>query len=77
MPFGLRNVPISFQRMMDEILRQYLYNECSVYMNHVTIFSKALQNHIYVIKLTFSALDKANIKVPLNKSEFLTKCSLA
>lgn len=42
MHFGLKNAPATFQRMMDEILRDYLYKFRLVYMDDVVIFSNSL-----------------------------------
>lgn len=73
MPFGLKNAPSSFQRVMDNILRKYLYKNCFVYMDDVVIFSKSLQEHLNHIKLIFQELRKYNLKIQLDKSEFLRK----
>lgn len=73
MPFGLKNAPATFQRMMDEILREYLYKFCFVYMDDVVIFSKSLPEHIDHIKKIFKTLREVNLKVQLDKSEFLSK----
>ena len=43
MPFGLKNAPATFQRMIDEVLRMYIKN--FVYMDDI-IFSKSSQEHL-------------------------------
>lgn len=73
MPFGLKNAPATFQRMMDEVLKDYLYKFCFVYMDDVVIFSKSLQEHLLHIRQIFSRLKEVNLKVQLDKSEFLCK----
>lgn len=73
MPFGLKNAPATFQRMMDEVLKEYLYKFCFVYMDDVVIFSKSLQEHLQHIKLIFQRLKEVNLKIQLDKSEFLCK----
>lgn len=73
MPFGLKNAPATFQRMMDEILREYLYKFCFVYMDDVVIFSRSLSEHIDHIRLIFKKLKEVNLKVQPDKSEFLCK----
>ena len=52
MPFGLKNAPTTFQRLMDKILIKYLHKFCFVYMDDIVIFSKSLQD----IKLIFDEL---------------------
>lgn len=73
MPFGLKNAPATFQKLMDHILRSHLYKICFVYMDDVVIFSRSLQEHIHHIKIIFEELRKANLKIQLDKSEFLCK----
>lgn len=73
MPFGLRNAPSSFQRLMNEVLRKHLDIRCFVYLDDIIIFSKSLQDHINDVKLIFTELEKANLKIQPDKSEFLTK----
>lgn len=73
MPFGLKNAPSTFQRVMDNILREYLYKFCFVYMDDVVIFSKSLHDHLIHIKQIFSKFREFNLKVQLDKSEFLCK----
>lgn len=73
MPFGLKNAPSTFQRVVDNVLREYLYKFCFVYMDDVVIFSKSLHEHIVHIKQIFNKLREFNLKVQLDKSEFLRK----
>jgi hypothetical protein len=73
MPFGLKNAPATFQRVMDNILREYIGKICLVYMDDIIIFSTSLQEHIQSISKILSSLDKFNLKIQLDKSEFLCK----
>lgn len=73
MPFGLRNAPSTFQRVMDNVLREYLHKFCFVYMDDVVIFSKSLHEHMVHLKLIFNKIKEFNLKVQLDKSEFLCK----
>ena len=73
MPFGLKNAPSTFQRVMDNILRG-LHNEiCLVYLDDIIIFSTSLDEHIQRLKSVFDRLRKSNFKLQLDKSEFLQK----
>lgn len=73
MPFGLRNAPSTFQRVMDNILREYIGKICLVYMDDIIVFSTSLQEHMENLSKIFEALRKYNMKVQLDKSEFLQK----
>lgn len=46
---------------------------CFIYMDDVIIFSKSLDEHILHLKQIFNKLSKYNLKVQLDKSEFLRK----
>ena len=73
MPFGLKNAPSTFQRVMDNILREHIVVICLVYMDDIIIFSSSLQEHLANISKIFETLHKFNMKVQLDKSEFLRK----
>lgn len=39
MRFGLKNAPASFQRMMNEVLHDFINNICVVYLDDILVFS--------------------------------------
>ncbi len=45
MPFGLVNASATFQRLMNDVLRDYLRKFCLVYLDNIIIYSKSLQDH--------------------------------
>lgn len=73
MPFGLKNAPSTFQRVMDNILKEHLNRCCFVYMDDVIIFSKSLNEHMQHLRLIMKKLREYNLKVQLDKTEFLRK----
>lgn len=73
MPFGLKNAPATFQRVMDNVLHELQGKCCLVYMDDIIIYSTSLQEHIVNLKKVFLKLREANFKVQLDKSEFLHK----
>lgn len=73
MPFGLKNAPCTFQRVMDNVLRGLQNEICSVYLDDIIIFSTSLEEHLDRIKLVFDRLRESNFKIQLDKSEFLKK----
>ena len=44
MPFGLKNVPSEFQRIMNDIFNPY-FEFCIVYIDDVLIFSNSIEQH--------------------------------
>lgn len=73
MPFGLKNAPATFQRVMNNILRGLQDEICFVYLDDIIIFSTSLQEHIEKLKKVFERLRQAKFKIQLDKSEFLRK----
>lgn len=73
MPFGLKNAPATFQRVMDNILRGIQNEKCLTYLDDIIIFSTSLQEHLQSLKSVFQRLRESNFKIQLDKSEFLRK----
>lgn len=73
MPFGLKNAPATFQRVMDNVLKELINKICFVYMDDIIVFSTSLQEHLVNLKTVFQKLRESNLKVQLDKSEFLRK----
>ena len=40
MPFGLKNAPATFQRMMDTILMKFLHKFCSAYIDDIVVITR-------------------------------------
>lgn len=73
MPFGLKTAPATFQRAMDNVLRGLQGIHCMVYLDDIIVYSSSLQEHIDKLRLVFDRLRQTNLKVTLDKSEFLRK----
>lgn len=73
MPFGLKNAPATFQKLINSVLREYLNRICVVYLDDILIFSTSLKEHIQSINKVFDALGKANLKIQVDKCNFFRK----
>lgn len=71
LPFGLRNAPSIFQRMIDDVLKEEIGKTCYVYIDDVIIFGRTEEEHLQNIEKIFSKLEKANLRVNLEKTKFL------
>ncbi|KAG5862547.1 hypothetical protein JTB14_025219 [Gonioctena quinquepunctata] len=67
------NTSLTFtnQKVMDHVLKGLQGHLCLVYMDDIIIFSTSLQEHIINIKKVFQRLQETNLKIQLDKSEFL------
>ena len=72
-PFGLKNAPATFQRMMNNVLREHINKICVMYMDNILVFSTSLQEHLGNLEKIFQNLRETNLKVSLIKSDFLRK----
>ena len=67
MPFGLRNGPSIFQRVMQGILAPYLWIFCLVYIDDIVVFSKSYEEHIHHLDKVLEAIEQAGITLSPNK----------
>jgi hypothetical protein len=51
MQFGLCNAPTTFQRMMNDILRDFLHKFVTVYLDDVCIYNRTLEEHMEHMRL--------------------------
>jgi len=63
MPFGLKNAPATFQRLMDLILSGLQGEELFVYMDDIVIYATLLEEHEKKYNLLIGRLRKANLKL--------------
>lgn len=68
MPFGLRNAPATFQRLMNRVVAGL--TGCAVYLDDVVIFSNTWEDHLLRVRALFDRLVWANLTVNLSKCEF-------
>lgn len=73
MPFGLKNAPATFQRLMNNVLSGLQGNEMSVYIDDIVIYAHSLEEHAIKFKLLMQRLRNANLQVQPDKCEFLRR----
>ncbi|KAI0994220.1 hypothetical protein K3495_g13962, partial [Podosphaera aphanis] len=73
-PFGLINAPASFQRYINEQLREHLDLNATVYMDDVLIYTNGSRdNHWEIVRAILTKLDKAGLYLDIEKCNFLCK----
>lgn len=70
MPFGHKNAPAIFQKLMNELLDEFLYTICFVYIDDIVVFGPDESTCIANTKLVLSRLFDDNLKVNGLKCEF-------
>lgn len=74
LPFGLKNAPAIFQRIIDDVLKEYIGKICYVYIDDIIIFGGGNEEkHLKNVHKILDRLWKANLRVNLDKTEFLKK----
>jgi hypothetical protein len=69
MPFGLKNAPVFFQRIMDQVLKGANFPKC--YIDDVLMHSKGLLQHLAHLEELFKRLHEVNMKIHPKKCEFV------
>ncbi|KAK0145445.1 Retrovirus-related Pol polyprotein from transposon 297 [Merluccius polli] len=68
MPFGLRNAPATFQRLMHLVLSGV--ENCEAYLDDVVAYSSTWSDHLNTLSLIFRRLHEASLMLNLAKCEF-------
>ena len=70
MPFGLTNIPATFQWLMQSCLGNLCLQYCIIYLDDIIVFSKTPEEHLTRFRPDFEKLKKAEMKLKLSKCEF-------
>lgn len=68
MPFGLRNAPTTFQRLMHIVLSGV--ENCEAYLDDVVAYSATWPDHLNTLSVVFRRLREASLTLNLAKCEF-------
>uniref|UniRef100_A0A0C9RDU3 Pol_3 protein n=1 Tax=Fopius arisanus TaxID=64838 RepID=A0A0C9RDU3_9HYME len=73
MPFGLKNAPAVFQRMMNHILYGLTGTELYVYLDDIVVYAQDLNQHYERINRLFKRLKRQGVTLQPDKCRFLCK----
>ncbi len=73
MLFKLKNASVIFQRLINNILREYLNDFVIIYLNNILIYSDDLKTHYKHMCKVLAKLNEQAIYVKKLKSRFETK----
>ena len=68
MPFGMKNSPVSFQRVINKVVVDL--EGCEAYIDDVIIHSATWEENLRIIREFFERLSRAMLTINLSKSEF-------
>lgn len=71
MPFGLKNAPATFQRMIDTALRGLIGKNYFVYLDDIITFGNTIEEHNQNLAKLFQRLRDTELKLQVDKCEFL------
>jgi hypothetical protein len=70
MPFGLCNIHTTFQRMINDILREFLPKFVTVFRVGVCIYIRTLEEHLEHLRLVLQRFKEEDLKLRLKKCFF-------
>ncbi|MBW0523283.1 hypothetical protein O181_062998 [Austropuccinia psidii MF-1] len=71
MPFGIKNAPSYFQRMMDTIFQEEILEGWMVlYIDDIIIYSEKWEDHVHYMERLLSKFTPINLKISLKKCNF-------
>ena len=68
MPFGLKNAPATFQRMINQLTGRI--EGCEAYIDHVVVYSDCWKDHLSRLRKVLRVFADVDLTVNLAKSEF-------
>ena len=73
MPFGLSNAPATFERLMESMLRGYLWERCMCYLDDVIVYGKTFDQTLENLRLVFDRVREAGLKLKPKKCELFKR----
>ncbi|UYV84871.1 hypothetical protein LAZ67_X003796, partial [Cordylochernes scorpioides] len=70
MPFGLCNAPATFERIMDNVLKNIKWKFCLCYLDDVVIYSPDFTTHLGRIKAVLKCFRESNLRLNGKKCRF-------
>jgi hypothetical protein len=69
-PFGLSNIPATFQTRINKVLHLYLDVFCIAYIDDILVYSNDLTSHKQHVRLVVEVLRDAGLQLDVKKCEF-------
>ena len=69
MPFGLRNAPATFQRLMNEIFKENLFKHVLIFLDVLSVYSETPAEHLKHLEKVFLKFRAAGLKLKPKKCD--------
>ena len=73
MPFGLCNAPATFQRMIDNVLKDCLNKFAAGYIDDILIYSNSMEEHVQHVVYVLERLQQGGLSLKAGKCHFGAK----
>ena len=70
MPYGLKNAPAKFQRLMDKIIIPDLKHNVFCYLDDIIIMTENFEEHLKHLEIVLVKISQAGLTINLEKCEF-------
>ena len=70
LPFGLKNAPIFFSKVINSVLYDLLGDGILCYLDDIIVFSKTEEEHLQKLNSLLQRLQRANLKIKISKCKF-------
>ena len=70
MPFGLCNVPATFQHLMNLVLTGVQWQQCLVYLDDIIVVGRDFEEHLSNLGMALQKLKQTNLTVKPEKYAF-------
>jgi hypothetical protein len=70
MPFGLCNAHATFQRMTNDIVRDFLHKLVIVYLDDVCVYSRTVDEHLVHLRLVLQRFEEESLKLRFKVCSF-------
>lgn len=70
LPFGLKNAPGVFMRLMSKVLEGYIGHICEVFLDDILVYSQTREEHLHHLELILERLDLYGLTTAFDKCHF-------